>query len=86
MEQGITVNDAVNRIATGEIIKQYEDDKPFPGCLIPGTMVNNKCIHVAVSYDGKYIHLITAYYPAAGQGEPDFKTRKQQPSGETWNT
>lgn len=77
IERAITVNDVVNCIATGEIIKQYEDDKPFPSCLILGMAVNNKYIHVVVSYDGEYIHLITAYYPNVEQWEPDFKTRKE---------
>ncbi|MCL1806365.1 MAG: DUF4258 domain-containing protein [Oscillospiraceae bacterium] len=35
-ERGITVNDLQNAIRTGEIIKQYEDDTPFPSCLVLG--------------------------------------------------
>lgn len=30
IERGISVNDIIRCIDTGEIIKQYEDDKPFP--------------------------------------------------------
>ena len=35
-ERGITVDDLKSAIITGEIIRQYEDDKPFPSCLVLG--------------------------------------------------
>ena len=76
VERDITVDDVVTCIDRGEIIKQYEDDKPFPSCLILGMSVKNKYVHVVVSYDDGYIYLITAYYPDAAQWESDFKTRK----------
>lgn len=75
-ERKIKINDVISCIAGGDIIKQYEDDKPFPSCLILGMSVKNKFLHAVVSYDGEFIHLITAYYPDAEQWEPDFKTRK----------
>ena len=34
IESNITMQDVIKCIESGEIIKQYEDDKPFPGCLI----------------------------------------------------
>lgn len=34
IERNITMQDVIRCIESGEIIKQYEDDKPFPGCLI----------------------------------------------------
>lgn len=75
-ERNITVDDIVRGIETGEIIKQYEDDKPLPSCLVLGESVNNKYIHIVVSNDKEYIYLITAYYPNPEQWEADFKTRK----------
>lgn len=78
VERGITLADVIKCIAFGEIIKQYEDDKPFPSCLILGMSINNKYIHVVVSMDDNYIHLITAYYPDTEQWESDFKTRKER--------
>lgn len=77
VEREITLEDIIQCIASGEIIKQYEDDKPFPSCLVLGMSVNNKYIHVVVSHDGEYIYLITAYYPDVNQWEADFKTRKE---------
>lgn len=57
-ERKIYVNDIVNTISTGEIIKQYEDDKPFPSCLILGCTVNNKYIHVVVGLDDEFIYYL----------------------------
>ncbi len=78
IERGITVSDIIRCIAEGEIIKQYEDDKPFPSCLILGIAVNDSYIHVVVSHDDKFIYLITAYYPDTQVWEADFKTRKER--------
>lgn len=75
-ERNITICDIIEGIETGEIIKQYEDDKPLPSCLILGFSANNNYIHIVVSNDKEYIYLITAYYPDAKQWEDDFKTRK----------
>lgn len=77
IERNITITDIINGIQTGEIIKQYEDDKPLPSCLVLGFSVNNKYIHIVVSHDVDYIYLITAYYPNIDQWENDFKTRKK---------
>lgn len=75
-ERAITIDDIVNGIDTGEVIKQYEDDKPLPSCLILGLSVNNKYIHIVVSNDEEYIYIITAYYPDPQLWSDDFKTRK----------
>lgn len=76
VERGITIDDVVQGIETGEIIKQYEDDKPLPSCLILGHVVNDGYIHIVVSNDEEHIYLITAYYPDPNKWEEDFKTRK----------
>ena len=76
IERNITMQDVIKCIETGEIIKQYEDDKPFPSCLILGISINNRYLHIVVSMDNNFIHLITAYYPNLEQWEPDYKTRK----------
>ena len=75
-ERAITIDDIVNGIDTGEVIKQYEDDKPLPSCLVLGLSVNNKYIHIVVSNDEEYIYIITAYYPEPQLWSDDFKTRK----------
>jgi hypothetical protein len=76
-ERGIKVNDVISCIESGEIIEQYEDDRPLPSCLILGTSAEGKRMHVVVSNDTEFIYLITAYYPDPEQWENDFKTRKR---------
>ena len=78
VERGITVSDIISCIASGEIIEQYEDDKPFPSCLILGHSAKNKPIHAVVSEDGEFIYLITAYFPNENVWESDFRTRKER--------
>lgn len=78
IERGISVNDIIRCIDTGEIIKQYEDDKPFPSCLILGAAIDGEYIHVVVSHDNEWIYLITSYHPDAEVWEPDFRTRKER--------
>ena len=78
IERGITVADIQNAIQTGEVIKQYEDDKPFASCLLLGLTENNEYIHVVASIDCEYLYIITAYYPDVGEWESDLKTRKGQ--------
>lgn len=76
-EREIRIADIVNCIKTGEIIKQYEDDKPLPSCLILGISTKNRYIHIVVSHDDNFIYLITAYYPTSEHWQNDFKTRKE---------
>ena len=78
VERGISVDDIIQCIDTGEIIKQYEDDKPFPSCLILGAAVDEEYIHVVVSHDSEWIYLITAYHPDPDIWEADFKTKKER--------
>lgn len=77
VERGIKFDDIKNAIQTGEIIEQYEDDKPFPSCLIFGYSENNKVLHVVLSMDGNYIYVITAYFPNLMKWNEDFKTRRR---------
>lgn len=75
-ERNIDSDSIINAILHGEIIKQYEDDKPFPSCLLLGMSIDGRYLHVVVASDNINLHIITAYYPNAGEWEPDFKTRK----------
>lgn len=67
VERGIKIDDVTQCINTGEIIKQYEDDKPLPSCLILGREIGGKCMHMVMSKDEEYFYLITAYYPGCTQ-------------------
>ncbi len=76
-ERDIKVKDIINCISGGEIIKQYEDDKPLPSCLLLGQMLNYDPVHVVVSCDEEFIYLITAYRPSPEKWKSDMKTRKE---------
>lgn len=78
IERNITIQDIIKCIGMGQIIKQYEDDRPFPSCLILGMSINNNYLHTVVSMNDNYIYLVTAYYPDAEQWQLDFKTRKER--------
>lgn len=78
VERDIKVDDIRQCINTGEIIKQYEDDKPLPSCLILGKSMNDNYMHIVVSRSEDFIYLITAYFPDSSQWETDLKTRKER--------
>ena len=77
VERKISIQDILQAITTGKIIKQYEDDKPFASCLVLGITINQKPLHLVISHDEEFIYLITAYYPNPTQWEADWETRKQ---------
>ena len=76
-EREITLDDVICCVASGEIIEQYEDDKPLPSCLVLGMEIKGRYIHIVVSHDDEFIYLITAYYPDEQQWSSDFKTRRK---------
>jgi len=47
---------------TGKIIKEYQDDKPFPSQLYLGHP-GHRPLHVVVAIEGDIVHVITAYEP-----------------------
>lgn len=77
-ERNISIVDIINGINTGEIIKQYPDDKPLSSCLILGFSLKLEYIHIVVSCDLNFIYLITAYFPNSEMWESDFKTKKER--------
>ena len=75
-ERKISSNVIINTVLYGEIIKQYEDDKPFPSYLVYNKDIH-KPIHIVVSTDDENLYIITAYTPTLDEWERDFKTRKE---------
>jgi hypothetical protein len=76
-ERGVNVDDVLHCINSGEIIEQYEDDKPLPSCLILGKDMRDNGLHIVISKDDEFIYLITAYYPDHERWNVDLKTRKE---------
>ena len=76
-ERNISIDDIKSAIKSGEVIRKYEDDKPFPSCLISGVSKNNTHIHVVVSINVDILYIITAYNPNLDEWKSDFKTRRR---------
>ncbi len=75
-ERGISILDVVNAISDGEIIEEYEDDYPFPSCLILGK-TRNISLHICASINDGVIYLITAYIPDKERWSDDYRKRKE---------
>ena len=75
-ERRITRDDVRNAIYNGEIIEDRPDDIPTPCCLILGSNVGGKYLHVICGMLDDIVYIISAYYPDPNRWEPDFITRK----------
>ncbi len=76
MERGISLSIIHDSIECGEIIENYDDDEPFPSCLILG-YYNGKPVHIVLSVNECQIFIITAYYPDLSRWKEDYRTRKE---------
>ena len=45
-QRNISQEDIENALLNGEIIEEYENDYPYPSCLVYGVNLNNKVLHV----------------------------------------
>ena len=75
-ERGIKYQEIKDAILNGQIIERYENDYPYPSCLILGYTINRTVLHVVAGSNGTELWIITAYYPSPDKWESDFKTRK----------
>lgn len=65
-------------IDSGEVIREYPDDKPYPSRLILGWSDKRPLHDVAADNDeAQETIIITAYEPDPALWEPDFKRKKQ---------
>ena len=77
IQRGISRSDVIEAIQRGEIIEQYQDDYPFPSCLVLGFTIAGKALHVVCGIGEAEIWIITAYCPNPAEWEDDLKIRKQ---------
>lgn len=76
LQRNIMQRDVENVLSNGEIIEEYENDYPFPSCLVYGMNLNQEILHVVCGTDGIELWIITAYYPDNIEWEKDLKTRR----------
>lgn len=76
-ERQITVEDVRAVVQTGEVIRDYPDDTPYPSRLILGWR-GTRPLHVvaADNHDAQETIIITVYEPDPGLWEPDFRRKK----------
>jgi len=77
--RGLSKDDVIAKIRSGNTIFNYPDDQPYPSRLLLD-MVNDIPVHVVVAWDEKDYagYVVTAYIPSSEIWSVDFKTRKQQ--------
>ncbi len=78
LQRNINQVDVEQALLNGEIIEEYEDDYPYPSCLVYGISLNNKILHVVCAPSETELWIITAYYPDNVEWENDMKTRKER--------
>ena len=77
IQRNISQEDIENAILNGEIIEEYENDYPYPSCLIYGINLKNEVLHIVCGLNEIELWIITAYYPDNIKWEDDLKTRKE---------
>jgi hypothetical protein len=76
-QRGISPEDVRAVVATGEVIRHYPDDTPYPSRLILGWR-SNRPLHVVVAdnHEAQETIIITVYQPDPDQWEEDFRSKK----------
>ncbi len=77
-QREILISEVKMAISNGKIIEYYDDDYPYPSCLILGHNADNEIIHVVCGVSDELVHMITAYYPDNSKWQEDMKTRGEE--------
>jgi len=72
----ISLNDVKNVLNSGEVIREYPDDKPYPSFLILG-FIGIRPLHLLVAKDGETqtCIMVTVYEPDKNVWSVDLKTK-----------
>jgi len=57
----ISIEEIESVILTGDIVKNYPDDKPYPSCLILGYVRETEPLYVLLAYE-EQAHIITVHW------------------------
>ena len=77
-QRNISQEDIEKALLNGEIIEEYENDYPYPSCLVYGINLNNEVLHIVCGLNEIELWIITAYYPDNIKWEEDLKKRKEK--------
>jgi len=77
-ERGLAQQAVRDVLLSGEQIRNYIEDKPFPSALFLG-YASGKPLHVVASCDeaNRQAFVITAYEPSREVFESDYRTKKE---------
>lgn len=75
--RGISKDEVIRVVKTGQVIADYPDDKPYPSSLI-FAFAGDRAIHVVFAFDeeSKTGIIVTAYVPDLQIWTEDFKSRR----------
>ena len=76
--RSISVEEVKFILNTGEVIREYPEDIPYPSFLLLG-FIDHRPLHILVANDsdtGNCI-MVTAYEPDKNLWSPDFKTKNR---------
>ena len=76
-QRNISQEDIESAILNGEIIEEYENDYPYPSCLVYGMTLKDKILHIVCGLNEIELWIITAYYPDNMKWEDNLKNRKE---------
>ena len=78
MERKISRKAVKEVLLNGEIIEDYQDNRPYPSALFLGWM-GKQPLHVVTAVDSLtgWCFIVTAYTPDLEHFEPDYKTRRR---------
>lgn len=77
-ERGLAQSGVLEVLLSGEKIRDYADDKPFPSALFLGYL-DGKPLHVVAACDEarELVFIITAYAPSLDIFEADYRTKRK---------
>ena len=77
-ERGLAQSAVLDVLLTGERIRDYAEDRPFPSALFLGYH-SGQPLHVVAACDEavETVFIITAYTPSLEIFEPDYRTRRK---------
>ncbi len=76
LQRRITQTGVKEALISGEIIEQYNDDYPYPSCLVLGHQSQSNQLHVVCGIGEDKLWIITAYRPESDIWDAALKHRR----------
>lgn len=78
----VTLQEVHAVIFEGEVIEDYPEDVRGHSCLMLGSGLNGRPIHVVCAPKNEYLAVITVYLPNERLWTADWRTRRRRSPGE----